>query len=408
MDESRRDRINQRIQEARRLASFSIPVDLANETEWLLADLADKESTVAQIFAEAERARDSARIEREKLNELVASQAKRIAHLETDVSREKAFGDKHFKSYESARADNVKLERRIAELESSIANASSELPTVDNIREAWYSYDGTGIEAAAGVARMLQDRFAPLLAANDAEAERLQLALETKTREWDVASATIDNLKEQLRRTMSDLGATESRATKAERAVKFQLPSVSKMHEWFLDGYGDARSEVSPEQDAAEANGIQYLRNKLAGLFGPEDEVVATKCAASPMVQKPTTEPSPSLRERFISETKKHRCEIAPHRPVYFHDLLRLCDVIDATPCSSTEAVSRACAAFEGTVFSVDPSTGTLRQQDWSFIGRELKKHLGYEPTVHSDQIELRDGRVWYDYDCQELTFTLN
>jgi len=525
MDESRRVQIEERIQSARRLSLFSITGDLANETEWLLAEL--KLCTESHNQCSAELQATNARCDRLR-RELDASKAEALAERgyandwanrvrqihdalglkagengidgakairikleasETNAAVERKDHSDGIKAIQSqldsltkytaelekfrntvaavtpfqsddnierhaadivsniegrtyrkeltektlpelrkriaeleketielralliTRVDASRLDaanKRITELESSIANVSSELPTEDRIREAWYSYDGTGTEASAGVARMLQERFAPLLAAKNAEAERLQLALETKTREWDVASATIDNLKEQLRRTMSDLGATESRATKAERAVKFQLPSVSKMHEWFLDGYGDARSEVSPEQDAAEANGIQYLRNKLAGLFGPEDEVVATKCAASPMVQKPTTEPSPSLRERFISETKKHRCEIAPHRPVYFHDLLRLCDVIDATPCSSTEAVSRACAAFEGTVFSVDPSTGTLRQQDWSFIGRELKKHLGYEPTVHSDQIELRDGRVWYDYDCQELTFTLN
>jgi len=476
MDESRRDQINQRIQEARRLASFSIPVDLANETEWLLADLADKESTIAQILAEAERARDSARIEREKLTELVASQAKRIAHLETDVSREKAFGDKHFKKCEAQRAENVdlgkriadlekfritvaavtpfqsddnierhaadivsniegrtyrkeltektlpELRKRIAELESSIAHASSQLPTVDNIREAWYSYDGTGIEAAAGVARMLQNRFAPLLAVKDADVSRLQLALETKTREWMAATTNGDNLKEQLRRLTSDLGAAESRAIKAERSVKLRLPSVSEMHEWFLDGYGGAKMEVSPGQDAAEANGIQYLRGKLALMFGEDNEIVdvnagydlakkqreawSERLASRSCVEKSIA--APSLRQRFIAATKDDSCEVSAYRQIFFHDLLRLCEAIDATPCSSAEALTRVCATFAGVSLKLNPQTRTLAQQEWSAIGRELKNHLGYEPMVYSDRIELRDGRVWYDYDYQKLTFTMH
>lgn len=365
MDESRRDRINQRIQEARRLASFSIPVDLANETEWLLADLAEKESTITQLLAEAERdaeVRNSIRVERERLKESVASQAKRIA-----------------------------------ELEPLLAHASSVLPTEDDIRKAWYSGDSAGIGAGVGVARMLQDRFVPLLAAKDTEVDRLRSALETKTREWMAATTAGDNLKEQLRRLMSDLGAAES------RAIKVQLPSVEEMHTQFEAGHEEAYAEASGVTSyAADANGLRRVRDMIAGLFGVKDSMVVASDAP-----KTTTEPALGLRQRFIAATKSANCSVA-NRTAYFSDLLRLCDVIDSAPCSSAEAVSRACAAFVGTVFSVDPSTKTLAQQNWSFIGRELKKHLGYEPTVYSDRIELRDGRVWYDYEFQKLTFTIH
>ena len=294
--------------------------------------------------------------------------------------------------------------KRIAELESLFASALSTLPTEDDIRKAWYSGDMAGIGAGVGVVRMLQDRFVPLLAAKDAETERLRLALETKTRDWMVVATNCDNLKEQQRRLMGDLAVMESRAIKAERAVKLQLPSVSEMHEWFLDGYGDARSEVSSTQDAAEANGIQQLRNRPAGMFG-EDSAVVTNDAP-----KTTTElaPAPGLRQRFIDATKKDDYEANSHRPVYFHDILRLCDVIDSAPCSSAEALTRVCADFSGTTFKIDPSMCTLQQQEWSTIGRELKKRLGYEPTVYSDRIELRDGSVWFDYESQKLTFTMN
>lgn len=362
MDESRRKEIENRVVSLRRdVGSFVTVNQLISDVETLLTELAAKGSVIAQLLAEAEhdaKVTKDLRIEREKLNELVASQVKRVAGLETDVSREKVFGDKHFKKCEAQRAENADLEKRIAELEkfratvaavtpsqsdddierhakdivsniegrtyrkeltektlpelrariaeledgtielrallitrveasrldaankriaeleSSIANASSELPTVDNIREAWYSYDGTGIEASVGVARMLQERFAPLLAAKNAEVERLQLALETKTREWMAATTNGDNLKEQLRQLTSDLGAAESRAKKAECAAKLRLPSISEMHKWFLDGYGNARSEVSSTQDAAEANGIQNLRSKLALMLGEDNAIV--------------------------------------------------------------------------------------------------------------------------------------
>jgi hypothetical protein len=364
MDESKRKEIEERIMIVQRMFSSAIPIALAHDTEQLLTELTTKESTVAQILAEAERARDSTRIEREKLNELVASQAKRIASLEIDVSREKAFGDKRFKKCEAQQSKNVDLKRRIAELEkfrstvaaatpfktdenierhaadivsniegrtyrkeltektlpelrariaeleSSIAKASSVLPTVDNIHKAWYSYDGLGVAASSGVARMLQDRFAPLLAARDAEVERLRLALETKTREWMAATTNGDNLKEQLRRLTSDLGAAESRATKVERAVKLRLPSVSEMHEWFLDGYGGTRMEVSQGQDAAEANGIQYLRSKLAGIFGANSDAAVfgediAIAAIESVSTKDIASPKPSLLDRFYSEANR-------------------------------------------------------------------------------------------------------
>jgi hypothetical protein len=48
-------------------------------------------------------------------------------------------------------------------------------------------------------------------------------------RTWNKV-AKADDLKEQLRRAMGDLGAAESRAIKAERAVKGELPIVSEVH----------------------------------------------------------------------------------------------------------------------------------------------------------------------------------
>ena len=455
MDESRRDRIKQRIQEARRLSAFSIPGELANEAEWLLVKLQVANEKVVALEQQLSIQANERYVERrdhadgikamasqlesqtkhaiglqEKLDQREREQVERMRAI-----REGRLAERMSRVSFDAQVKDPDIARVVGEWESyhkrfkasaiigaqailaDLAQVPADLPSAEEIHSIyWYS---PGLECGKRIHDMLLNRVAPTLAARSTETESLRSALETKTRDWNVASTTIDNLKEQLRRAMTDLGAAESRAIKAERAVKPKLPSVEEMHTQFEAGYEEAYAEASGvTRYAADANGLRRVREMISEHLGLTEHVTTTKAApvaatsghvvVGSDIPKTTANLTLGLRQRFIAAAVKARVESAPHRPVYFHDLLRLCDVIDSAPCSSAEAVARACAAFDGTVFGVDPSTGTLQQQDWLAISRELEKHIGYEPTVYKARIELRDGFVWYDFNSHRVTFTIN
>jgi hypothetical protein len=441
MDESKRKEIEERIAIARRMTSFQVPQDLANDAEWLMSELTSCEVKLQYRDRTIARQGDLLRSRNDELLKLrmdlesktrewmaavtngdnLKEQARRLM---SDLGAANEKRDRLERELDESRAKpkTLKHDEALVELLTYIANDCSsgreaaiailselasipvELPRVDELAAFLRTRKpGAGIAAEAAL-EFIGARLAPLLAARKAtELPNVDQFVDMMIRKFHESPIATYN-------GQVEFAAREVHKMISERAVKsMELPNYDELTEWFNSGYGDAESEHIADHESSVSNGIRVLRDKLAERIGKKMRAVNEKKDAHPVVKtESTSSPERGLRQRFIEATKALGKDLYG-RSATTDDLLTLIALIDSPkPCSSAEAVARACKTFSGAVFNVDPSTRTLCPKDWGAIARELKKHLGYEPTVYSDRIELRDGIVWYDSKSDRVTFTMH